>query len=304
MDPESLESLANHMEKIQFAMGQVKGVPLPQDTCDVWDTIYGFQAREDDILVATYPKAGTTWTQEIVDLILQEGDAEKASRAPCFVKVPFIDLILPKPMKSGLELAEELKSPRLLKTHLPIELLPPSFWEKNVKVVYVARNAKDCMVSYFHFQRMNQGLPDPGSWNDYFSTFLAGQVPWGSWFDHVIGWWKARDKHQILFMFYEDMIEDPMREIRKLVKFLGRDLSEEALEKVKHHSSFQEMKANPMTNFSTLPSVVFDQSVSPFLRKGTVGDWKNHFSVAQNILFDEEYKKRMEGVDLTFRTEL
>uniref|UniRef100_A0A1B8XWW0 Sulfotransferase n=1 Tax=Xenopus tropicalis TaxID=8364 RepID=A0A1B8XWW0_XENTR len=62
---------------------------------------YTFQARGDDILVATFPKAGTTWMQEIVDLILQEGDVQKGRRAPTYIKVPFIELISPKPMPSG-----------------------------------------------------------------------------------------------------------------------------------------------------------------------------------------------------------
>lgn len=303
MDPELMENLAEELKNVTFKMGSVQGVPLPESTCDIWDQIHNFQAREDDILIATFPKAGTTWTQEIVDLIMLNGDVEKSMRAPCFVKVPFIDLN-PKPMLSGVDAANAMKSPRLLKTHLPIQLVPPSFWEKNVKVIYVARNAKDCMVSYFHFQRMNKTLPDPGTWNEYFSTFLAENVAWGSWFDHVIGWWKVKDKHQILYVFYEDMIEDPRREIRKISTFLGKELTEEVVDAIQHHTSFDAMKDNPMTNCSVLPSSIFDQSISPFIRKGKVGDWKNHFLVAQNIVFDEEYKKKMEGSGLNFRTEL
>lgn len=303
MDPELMENLAEELKNVTFKMGSVQGVPLPESTCDIWNQIHNFQAREDDILIATFPKAGTTWTQEIVDLIMLNGDVERSMRAPCFVKVPFIDLN-PKPMLSGVDAANAMKSPRLLKTHLPIQLVPPSFWEKNVKVIYVARNAKDCMVSYFHFQRMNKGLPDPGTWNEYFSTFLAENVAWGSWFDHVIGWWKVKDKHQILYVFYEDMIEDPRREIRKISTFLGKELTEEVVDAIQHHTSFDAMKDNPMTNCSVLPSSIFDQSISPFIRKGKVGDWKNHFLVAQNIVFDEEYKKKMEGSGLNFRTEL
>lgn len=303
MDPELMENLAEELKNVTFKMGSVQGVPLPESTCDIWNQIHNFQAREDDILIATFPKAGTTWTQEIVDLIMLNGDVEKSMRAPCFVKVPFIDLN-PKPMLSGVDAANAMKSPRLLKTHLPIQLVPPSFWEKNVKVIYVARNAKDCMVSYFHFQRMNKTLPDPGTWNEYFSTFLAENVAWGSWFDHVIGWWKVKDKHQILYVFYEDMIEDPRREIRKISTFLGKELTEEVVDAIQHHTSFDAMKDNPMTNCSVLPSSIFDQSISPFIRKGKVGDWKNHFLVAQNIVFDEEYKKKMEGSGLNFRTEL
>ncbi|KAG8537643.1 hypothetical protein GDO81_024169 [Engystomops pustulosus] len=243
--------------------------------------------------------------QEIVDLIMLDGDVERSMRAPCFIKVPFLELNpKPMPMQSGVEAADALESPRLLKTHFPVDLVPPSFWEKNVKIIYVARNAKDCLVSYYFFQKMNKGLPDPGTWDEYFSAFLAGKVPWGSWFDHVTGWWKAKDKHQILFAFYEDLIENPKSEIRKIAKFLGKDLTEEILDIVHHHTTFDIMKDNPMANFSALPSFVFDQSVSNFMRKGKVGDWKNHFLVAQNIVFDEEYKKKMEGIGINFRTEL
>ncbi|XP_063791392.1 sulfotransferase 1C4-like isoform X2 [Pseudophryne corroboree] len=303
MDPETMAQLTEILKHLRLNLGQVDGIPLLESTCEIWDKIYNFQAREDDVLISTFPKAGTTWMQEIVDLILLQGDVEKSMRAPCYAKVPFIELY-PKPMPSGVDAANAMESPRLLKTHLPIQLMPPSFWEKNTKIIYVARNAKDCMVSYFHFQKMNKGMPEPGTWDEYFSLFLAGNVAWGSWFDHVIGWWKAKDKHQILYVFYEDLVEDPKREIRKIMRFLGKDLSDEVIEKIRHHTSFQAMKENPMANFSTLPSVIFDQSISPFLRKGEVGDWKNHFLVSQNIVFDEEYKKKMEGSGLSFRTQL
>ncbi|XP_063791390.1 sulfotransferase 1C4-like [Pseudophryne corroboree] len=303
MDPELMSKLSEIKTYSRLKVGQVDGIPLPEPTCEIWDKIYNFQAREDDVVIATFPKAGTTWMQEIVDLILQEGDVEKSMRAPNFVKVPFIDFYM-KPMPPGVDDANAMKSPRLLKTHFPIQLMPPSFWDKDVKVIYVARNAKDCMVSYFHFQRMNQCMPYPGTWDEYFSAFLAGDVCWGSWCDHVIGWWKAKDRHRVLYVFYEDLVEDPTREIRKIMKFLGKDLSDEVLEKIRHHTSFQAMKKNPVTNFSALPKAILDQSISPFLRKGEVGDWKNHFSVSQNIVFDEEYKKKMEGSGLSFRTQL
>ncbi|KAG8429118.1 hypothetical protein GDO86_018272 [Hymenochirus boettgeri] len=160
------------------------------------------------------------------------------------------------------------------------------------------------MVSYYYFQKMNNGLPKPGTWENYFLEFLSGDVPWGSWFDHVIGWWKAVDKHRILYVFYEDMIEDPKREVIKVMKFLGKDLCDDVVERIVDHTTFKAMRENPMANYSALPKAVFDQTISPFMRKGIVGDWKNHFSVAQNMIFDEEYKKRLEGSDLTFRTEL
>ncbi|XP_063791387.1 sulfotransferase 1C1-like [Pseudophryne corroboree] len=299
MDPEITAKILQEISIFNPTMGNIEDVSMLQDICDIWDTIYNFQARDGDIVVASYPKSGTTWMQEIMELILQEGDMEKSMRAPSFVKVPFLEM-----GHSSLDLANSMPSPRLLKTHLPVQLMPPSFWEKNVRTVYVARNPKDCLVSYYYFYKMDQTLPDPGTWENFFSMFLAGEVAWGNWFDHVIGWWKMKSQHQILYVFYEDMIEDPRREIERVMRFLCKDLSEEVLQKIQHHTSFKSMKENPMVNFTALPPSVFDTSISSFMRKGTVGDWKNHFLVSQNILFDEEYRKKMEDNGLSFRTEL
>ncbi|OCT58838.1 hypothetical protein XELAEV_18001326mg [Xenopus laevis] len=58
MDPAVTEEMVKGMENFQFTMGHIEGVSLPSTLCDVWDSICNFQAREDDILIATYPKAG------------------------------------------------------------------------------------------------------------------------------------------------------------------------------------------------------------------------------------------------------
>ncbi|XP_049712167.1 sulfotransferase 1C4 isoform X1 [Elephas maximus indicus] len=286
-------------EKGRITVDYVKGILQPTPTCEAWDQICNFQAKPDDLLIATYPKAGTTWTEEIVDLIQNKGDAEKSKRAPTHIRIPFIEWIIPG-MESGLEQANAMLSPRTLKTHLPIDLVPPSFLEKNCKIIYVARNPKDSMVSYYHFQRMNKGLPDPGTWEEYFESFLAGKVCWGSWYDHVKGWWEAKDQYRILYLFYEDMKKNPKHEIQKLAEFIGNNLDDEVLDKIVYHTSFDVMKLNPMANYSSVPTEFMDHSISPFIRKGTVGDWKNYFTVAQNERFDEDYKKKMANTSLTF----
>ncbi|NXU60658.1 ST1C1 Sulfotransferase, partial [Horornis vulcanius] len=248
--------------------------------------------------------SGTTWTQEIVDMIQQNGDTEKCKRETTYKRHPFLEWFLPEPPCARLELAEAMPSPRTMKTHLPAQLVPPSFWEQNCKIIYVARNAKDNLVSYYHFHRMNKGLPDPGTWEEFVEKFMTGKVLWGSWYDHVKGWWKAKDKHRVLYLFYEDMKENPKREIQKIAKFLEKDLSEEVLNKIVHHTSFEVMKENPMANYTKDFEGIMDHSVSPFMRKGTVADWKNHFTVAQNEKFDEDYKKKMSDTSLVFRVEL
>lgn len=264
------------------------------------EIINHFQAREDDIVIATYPKSGTTWMSEIVDLVLNDGDIEKSRRDAIFQKVPMLEFRVPGEVPPGSEILESVPSPRVIKTHLPVPLFPKSLWDKNVKIIYVARNPKDVAVSFYHFDKMNQLHPDPGTWEEYVERFIQGNVGFGSWGAHVRDWWNLRQQKNMLYVFYEDMLEDPSCEIRKVVKFLGKDFSEEVVERICQHTSFKAMKENPLTNYTSLSSTIMDQSISPFMRKGICGDWKNHFTVAQSERLDEYYQREMSGTDLTF----
>ncbi|XP_075035067.1 sulfotransferase 1 family member D1-like [Mixophyes fleayi] len=276
----------------------ISEMPILKAFADNWENVVQFQAKADDLLICTYPKSGTTWMSEIVDLIRNGGETEKSQNKAIFDRVPFLECV-GSTMPSGTELLDKLDFRRVIKTHLPISILPETFLEKNCKVIYVARNPKDVAVSYYHFYRMSYRHPEPGTWDEFLNSFMEGKVSFGSWSSHVKGWWKMRQQRDILYLFYEDMQEDPRREIKKVMKFLGKDLSDEVLEKIHQNSSFQAMKNNPMSNFSTYPYM--DQSVSPFMRKGICGDWKNQFTVCQNEKFDEYYRREMSDTDLSFR---
>ncbi|XP_028308530.1 cytosolic sulfotransferase 1-like [Gouania willdenowi] len=280
------------------------GVCMTQNFTNTWESVQNFKARPDDILIATYPKAGTTWVSNILDL-LHFGwmPSERQTTIPLYDRVPFLEICVPN-MHSGIDQANNLTtSPRLIKTHFPVQFVPESFWEQKCKMIYVARNAKDNMVSYFHFECMSMVSPDPGSWSSYMQRFMKGKLVFGSWYDHVKGWWeKKRTYPNLHYMFYEDMVEDTGREIDQLSSFLGLSTSAKEKENILNEVLFDNMKKNKMTNYSSFP--VMDFKISPFMRKGKVGDWKNHFTVAQNEEFDEDYKKQMKDPTLQFRTEI
>uniref|UniRef100_A0A8B9LS71 Sulfotransferase n=1 Tax=Astyanax mexicanus TaxID=7994 RepID=A0A8B9LS71_ASTMX len=255
-----------------------QGVPLQVPLAIHFARVDEFQAHKDDLLIATYPKAGTTWTQEIVDLILNKGNEEKCRRAPTHVRMPFLEMTTLDPAESGMAKLEKMAPPRVIKTHLPIQLVPHSFWEAGCKIIYVARNPKDNVVSYFHFDRMNLSQPEPGPWPEYLQMFMKGELGWGSWYDH-----------------------DPAREVLRIAEFLGKPLSKSVVDGIVHLTTFESMRDNPMANYSTVPDTVFDRKVSEFLRKGMVGDWQNLFSPEEDAVFEEHYYRMMADAPIPFR---
>ncbi|XP_004692080.1 PREDICTED: sulfotransferase 1A1 [Condylura cristata] len=281
----------------------VKGVPLIKYFAEALGPLQSFRARPDDLLISTYPKSGTTWVSEILDMIYQDGDLEKCRRAPIFIRVPFLEFKAPG-VPSGFETLKDTPVPRLLKTHLPLALVPQTLLDQKVKVIYVARNAKDVAVSFYHFYNMCKVHPDPGTWDNFLEIFMAGEVSYGSWHQHVKEWWELGRTHPLLYLFYEDMKENPKREIQKILKFLGRSLPEEIVDRIVQQTSFKEMKKNSMANYDAIPTNIMDQRISHFMRKGIAGDWKNTFTVAQNERFDADYAEKMAGCELTFRSEL
>ncbi|XP_063792004.1 sulfotransferase 1 family member D1-like isoform X2 [Pseudophryne corroboree] len=244
----------------------VQGMAIAEPIAENWEQIWNFQARDGDVLLDTYPKSGTTWMQEVIDLIMHDADEQICRRAPIYERIPFIELM--HLMKPGVEEVNAMPSPRVLKTHLPIQLVPPSFWEHNCKVIYVARNARDTVNSFYYFDQAVQMHPDPVSWENFLERFMKGDVGWGSWYEHVKGFWEQKDKHNMLYVFFEDMKKTPVQEIRRVAQFLGKDLSDDVINKIAKLTTFEHMKNNPMANYSDFPKHLIDQTQSVFMRKG------------------------------------
>ena len=111
-----------------------------------WPQIRNFPIEEGDVFIASYPKSGTTWMQHLTYLVMTQ-DFDGANSIPVDVRAPFIEFPRPPTHDTLDELAKRPK-PRLLKTHLPVNLLPLQTCKG--KVIYVYRNAKDVAVSYYH----------------------------------------------------------------------------------------------------------------------------------------------------------
>ncbi|KAM9678030.1 LOW QUALITY PROTEIN: sulfotransferase 1 family member D1-like [Trichechus inunguis] len=291
----------NKLDVFRRELVDVQGVPLFWSIAQEWTQVESFEARPDDLLISTYPKSGTTWVSEILNLIYNDGDAEKCKQDAIYKRVPFMELIIPGLMNC-IEQLKNMQSP-VVKMHLPVQLLPSSLGKNNCKMSYVSQNVKGVAVSYYYFYQMANMHPEPGTWKEFLDKFMAGKVSFGSWYDHVKGWWEKRKDYRILYLFYEDLKQNPKCSLHKLLRFLQKDLPEETVDKILHHSSFNVMKQNPSANYTTMATSEMDHSVSPFMRKGILGDWKNQFTVAQYER-SEDYEKKMKGSTLQFRSEI
>ncbi|XP_072913540.1 amine sulfotransferase-like [Hemitrygon akajei] len=267
-------------------------------TIERLDQMENYDVRDSDVFVVTYPKSGTIWMQNILKHIFMDGDLQTGEYKPSYCEVPWLELAI-KEIN-----VDDRPSPRLFVTHLPYELIPKALKKKKAKVIYVYRNPKDVAVSYYHFHKFANYLETPESFGAFLQRFLEGQVDCDSWFDHVKNWYNHREEFNIIFQSYEEMIQDLKTAVIKLCKFLGRSLDDRSINIIVEHSAFNNMKMDPKSNYGNASLPMFDPSVPGFMRKGIVGDWKTHFTVAQNEMFTKIFQGKMEDVSLKFIWEL
>lgn len=248
-----------------------------------------YRAQPGDIFVATYPKCGTTWVQYIAYLLLH--DAEPLARGRT------LGAVFPHLEEVGSEAVAALPVPRLIKTHLPLERTP---WHDQAKYLFVVRNPFDCAVSFYHHTRGFVRHYDfaEGTWDAFFECFLAGEVDFGDYFDHLLSWWPRRGAPNVLFLTYEALRSDAAEGIRRIGAFLGgraaKLAAEPALvERVARLSSFDGMRSDQDRWSSRRPD-----NMPAFVRKGAVGDWRSTFSQEQARLLAAKFERRVVGTGI------
>ncbi|OMO51337.1 hypothetical protein CCACVL1_29848, partial [Corchorus capsularis] len=194
-----------------------------------------FQPQDHDIILASRPKSGTTWLKALIFSIANRSRFTNSSNpSPLLTKsphelIPFIEFTLYG--QKELPNLTSIQSPRLFSTHIPYLSLPVSIKERdyNIRIVYICRNPFDVVVSSWHFAaQARNSLERP--MEDLVNNFCKGIESFGSFWDHVLGYWKAslENPKKVLFLKYEDLKEDTnFHHLKKLAKFIGFPFSME-----------------------------------------------------------------------------
>ncbi|XP_064598948.1 sulfotransferase 1B1-like [Liolophura sinensis] len=200
-------------------------------------------------------------------------------------------------------------SPRVFITHLPPFILSKSkkLFDGKHKIIYIIRNPKDVAVSYYTQTYNFRSLYGyDGKWSGFLELFLNGMVDCGSWFDHVLMWEKYKEDHPeipIHFVYYEDLKEDLMGEIRRLGNFLDENRDQSFYEQLCKRSVFPAMKKNHDNHAKKELKQLYRNGDLTMFRKGIIGDWKNVFTVSQLERLDAMFAHKMKDSKLSIRFE-
>ncbi|XP_063921563.1 luciferin sulfotransferase-like [Zophobas morio] len=294
-----------------------KGFTVTKRYDELKEDLDNLQVSENDIWICSFPKCGTTWTQEMVWMIINNLDFERAKR-PLDERSPFVEFSMlyddrelfdKKPdYKPALYLHDSighyksLKSPLLVKSHLPIDLLPKQLREgsKKPKIVYVARDPRDVCISYYHHSKLIEGFK--GTCEEFCELFLAGKVPYAPYWQHVLPFWEKRNNLNVLYLKYEDMKKDLPSIVRQVAAFVGRSLTNEQVQILANHLSFESMSKNKAVNKeehieNKRRNNLTDYQEGKFMRSGKVGDYKTSMTPEICVKFENWIKNNIENTD-------
>ena len=265
----------------------------------VWN---GFEFRDDDIVIATYAKSGTTWVQQIVAQLLFEG-AENLKVAEMS---PWLDLRVP-PKEEKLAAVAAQTHRRFLKTHLPVDAL---VYSPKAKYLYIGRDGRDVVWSlYNHHANANefwyQALNDtpglvgppiarpPSDIRQYFQEWLDGDgYPFWPFWENVRSWWAIRELANLLLLHFAELRADLPGQVRRIAAFLDIGIDERRWPAILEHCSFDYMKAHA-TDSVPLAGAFWDGGAQTFVHKGTNGRWRDTLSEAECRRYEETARREL-----------
>lgn len=262
---------------------------------------------DGDIVVADPFKAGTTWTQRILQQILHNGEEKEGGLSDTS---PWLDSSWGKHAEMLRILKEQSETGirRVIKSHLPADALPIA---PEPRYVFVGRNGKDLGIS-FHNYLKNFSAPTMSEINRIHAEWSANSTPltipddmqtfFDLWLDNdgyeccdllgiMASWWKLKDEPNVLLVHYRQLKDDLPGQIVRIAEFLSIDPGALRMDDILRHSSFEYMKgrAEKMAPFGGEHM----SSAKAFFHKGPKRDFRTELTPEQIERFDRKALERL-----------
>ena len=248
-----------------------------------------FVFRDGDIVIATYAKSGTTWTQQIVSQLIFKGaegiDVHRLS--------PWVDnRVMPPESVAGL--AKQTHR-RFMKTHLPVDALR---FSPQASYIYIGRDGRDAAWSFHnhhfngnddYFRIYNDGVPKgfpvlergPEDPHEFYRAWMEGDgYPMWPFWSHVRSWWNVRTLPNVMLIHFNDMKADLAGSIQRIADFLGISVDPAARERIVDHCTFDYMKKHAV-EMAPRGGAMFKGGADTFINKGSNGRWRDRLSAAE-----------------------
>ncbi len=249
--------------------------------------------RNDDIIIATCYKSGTTLTQQIINLLLN-GNQDFATMRDMS---PWVESRqhAPKP-----EVIEALASPRFLKTHLDPGALP---WLSEWKYIYLARDGRDVGLSLYNhcrameaeqaaMEQVDTKINGPANFTEFWDQWVeTGSPRWDFW-ENIDRWWQVRSQPNVLLVHYNDLIHKKPTEVERIARFLDCEWNAEISNNVCKYSSIDYMRGLELTG--KLGSSKKNKQKTGLVNKGINGRWKKLLTYQQLVRYKQIVTQQLE----------
>ena len=206
--------------------------------------------QPDDILIASFPRSGNTWTRNlIVDIVKQLQGVDTTTNT-----FDDVEKVIPDIYQTNLDAvaAENILPFRLVKTHA-------RFNAKVKKSIYVFRRPVDVLSSYYHYRIDFENMPA----TDNIDAFCRHNL--GDWYTHIDSYVAAGKSHpdDILFISYEWLHRDTAGALQEMAAFLNLPADRDMCRKAVENQEFKKHR----------------RQSKQFYRKGVVGGGKQELAV-------------------------
>lgn len=278
--------LVNSLKDLESSISNLRGLLIESRVKLILSSL---EQKDTDIYVQTMAKAGTTLAQMILYQMTTDGNMNFNHLYDVSPWYTFIARGSSTNFDEFIRNPTIFKNRKIIKSHLNYSMYTKL---NKGKFVYIIRDGKDQLLSDYHQNKNYFGYTH--SFEKFADSYME------KWFRINEEWLRNENNLPIIYIHYEDMINDKKKVIHKLADFFKIPITDEITDRVLEKTSFSFMKKNE-NKFGEQPQNTDKRIYDQFIRKGEIGNGENCFTEKQIEQYNNFSKKYLRTHKMTKR---